>query len=113
MTVEEFESKWAEMLLKHDLVDNEQFLEIYDLRECSVPFYLKDCFFPFLHTTTRSEGFNVVLKIYVHPHDSLLSFFKEYMKLQEKTDMSLGVRTRSSKYGVITPWGSKSWKLTQ
>ncbi|KAM0870715.1 hypothetical protein ACQ4PT_039848 [Festuca glaucescens] len=34
----------------------------------------------------RSEGFNAVLKKYTTPHGSLLHFFEQYMKLQEKID---------------------------
>ncbi|KAM0871245.1 hypothetical protein ACQ4PT_039493 [Festuca glaucescens] len=65
VTVEEFEINWAEMLVKHDLVDNPHFLDIYDIRESFVPMYFKNRFFPFLQTTARSEGFNAVLKQYV------------------------------------------------
>ena len=28
-----------------------------------------------------------MLKVYVNPHDSLMRFFKQYMKLQEKIDV--------------------------
>ena len=88
LTVEEFEQAWAEMVQKHGVADNKHFLDLYDLREYFVPAYFMHRFFPFLQTTARSEGFNVVLKKYVCPQDSLMCFFKQYMKLQEKIDMA-------------------------
>jgi hypothetical protein len=75
LTVEEFETKWAEMLVKLDIVDNDNFFSVWELRECFVPVYFQDRFFLFLQSTTRSEGFNAVLKRYMNPHDSLLRFF--------------------------------------
>ncbi|TVU25057.1 hypothetical protein EJB05_27533, partial [Eragrostis curvula] len=42
-----------------------------------------DCFFPFLQTTARSEGFNAVLKWYVNPNNSLLTFVEQYMRIQQ------------------------------
>ncbi|XP_051221820.1 protein FAR1-RELATED SEQUENCE 5-like [Lolium perenne] len=86
VTEEEFETRWAEMIQKHDVVDNDHFKDIYDLRKCFVPAYFMKRFFPFLQTTACSEGFNAVLKQYISPHESLLNFFKQYMKLQEKID---------------------------
>ena len=86
LTVEEFEQAWAAMIQKHAVADNKHFLDLYDLRECFVPAYFMHRFFPFLQTTARSEGFNAVLKKYVTPQDSLLRFFIQYMKLQEKID---------------------------
>nr|XP_051202028.1 protein FAR1-RELATED SEQUENCE 5-like [Lolium perenne] len=70
MTPEEFEQRWANMVETHGVADNTHFLDLYDLREYFVPAYFRHRFFPFLQTTSRSEGFNAVLKQYVHPHDS-------------------------------------------
>jgi hypothetical protein len=36
LSVEEFETKWAEMLVKHDIVENKHFFDIYDLRESAL-----------------------------------------------------------------------------
>ena len=88
LTVEEFEQRWAEMLQKHDVADNAHLQDLYDLREFFVPVYFRTRFFPFLQTTARSEGFNAVLKKYAHPRDSLVRFFKNYMKLQERIEMA-------------------------
>ena len=49
-----------------------------------MPAYFMQCFFPFLQTTQRSEGFNAVLKRYVSPGNSLLQFAKQYTALQQK-----------------------------
>ena len=88
LTVAEFETRWSEMMLKHGVADNAHLLDLYDLRATFVPAYFMDRFFPFLQTTSRSEGFNAVLKKYVNPHDSLLRFFKQYMKLQERIEIA-------------------------
>ena len=42
------------------------------------------CFFPFLQTTARSEGFNAVLKRYVNPKNSILNFVQQYKKIQQR-----------------------------
>ena len=48
------------------------------------PDVLHEAFFPFLQTTARSEGFNVVLKKYVNPNNSLIEFATQYTAIQEK-----------------------------
>ncbi|CAM0910918.1 unnamed protein product [Alopecurus aequalis] len=88
LSKEEFEQRWAKMITKHGIADNKHFADLYDIREYFVPAYFMHRFFPFLQTTARSEGFNAVLKLYVNPHDSLMRFFKQYMKLQEKIDVA-------------------------
>ena len=74
--VEEFEGKWWKMLDDHGQTDNEHFHWLWENRECWVPVYYMHDFFPFLQTTARSEGFNVVLKKYVNPNNSLVEFAK-------------------------------------
>ncbi|CAM0883369.1 unnamed protein product [Alopecurus aequalis] len=101
---EEFEMNWAEMVLKHGIADNTVFQDVYDLREVFVPCYFKDRFFPFLQTTARSEGFNAVLKLYVNPLDSLLRFFKQYMKLQEKIDVAEDANEYEDDDKVLRVW---------
>jgi hypothetical protein len=49
-----------------------------------VPAYFMHTFYPFLHTTTRSEGFNAVLKRYVKLSNSLFEFVQQYMSIQDK-----------------------------
>ncbi|KAM0831333.1 hypothetical protein ACQ4PT_065626 [Festuca glaucescens] len=87
LTIEEFETRWDEMLVKHDVLEHPHFLAVYELREHFVPMYFKHRSFPFLQTIARSEGFNAVLKLYVNAHASLFRFFKQFMKLQEQIDV--------------------------
>ncbi|XP_051202239.1 protein FAR1-RELATED SEQUENCE 5-like [Lolium perenne] len=88
MSVDEFETRWADMLRKHSVADNTHLADLYHLRATFVPAYFKDRFFPFLQTTTRSEGFNAVLKTYSNPHQSMHHFFEQYLKLQEKINVA-------------------------
>jgi hypothetical protein len=48
LSIEEFETTWAQMLVKHDIVENEGFQDVYDLREHFVPVYFQHRFFSFL-----------------------------------------------------------------
>jgi hypothetical protein len=57
---------------------------LFELRKCFIPAYYNQNFFPFIQSTTRSEGFNAVLKRYVNPQMSILNFVKQHMKIQEK-----------------------------
>jgi hypothetical protein len=66
--------------------------------------YFKNRFFPFLQTTARSEGFNAVLKWYVNLHDSLLCFFKQYMKLQEYIDMHEDAHEFAREDKIVRLW---------
>jgi hypothetical protein len=88
MSVAEFETRWADMIVKHDVADNTDLTDLYNIRATFVPAYFMDRFFPFLQTTARSEGFNAVLKRYINPHNSLFHFFQQYLKLQEKIDVA-------------------------
>ncbi|RLN22487.1 hypothetical protein C2845_PM07G03640 [Panicum miliaceum] len=73
-SIVEFESKWQAMLDKHEINDDERFKHLYGMRYCWVPAYFMNNFFPFMQTTTRSEGFNVVLNRYVNPMNTILNF---------------------------------------
>jgi hypothetical protein len=93
------------MVETHGVADNTHFLNLYDLREYFVPAYFRHRFFPFLQTTSRSEGFNAVLKQYVHPHDSLVRFFKQYMKLQERIDVTEDAHEFDGDEKTVRLWG--------
>ncbi|CAL5006578.1 unnamed protein product [Urochloa decumbens] len=84
VTPTEFEEKWAAMLSKHHLEGNVHFQRLYAIKSSFVPAYYMHCFFPFLQSTQRSEGFNAVLKKYVNPNMSILHFVRQYQKIQEK-----------------------------
>jgi hypothetical protein len=73
------------MIIAHNVADNMNLLEIWDQRKVWVPaYFIMHNFYPFLHTTRRSEGFNVVLKRYVKMSNSLFEFVKQYMSIQDK-----------------------------
>ena len=76
LTMEEFERSWMAMTETHQVQDNETLVSLWEKRMYWVPAYFMQCFFPFLQTTQRSEGFNAVLKRYVSPSNSLLQFAK-------------------------------------
>ncbi|XP_039820969.1 protein FAR1-RELATED SEQUENCE 5-like [Panicum virgatum] len=83
-TPAEFEQKWQAFLDKYELNNDERFQHVYDMRHCWIPTYFMHCFFPFLQTTARSEGFNAVLKRYVNPKNSILNFVQQYKKIQQR-----------------------------
>ncbi|XP_020169579.2 protein FAR1-RELATED SEQUENCE 1-like [Aegilops tauschii subsp. strangulata] len=84
LTVEEFERSWMAMIETYKVQDNETLASLWQKRMYWVLAYFMHCFFPFLQTTQRSEGFNAVLKRYVSPGNSLLQFAKQYTALQQK-----------------------------
>ncbi|XP_045087492.1 protein FAR1-RELATED SEQUENCE 5-like [Aegilops tauschii subsp. strangulata] len=84
LTVEEFERSWMAMIETYRVQDHETLASLWEKRMYWVPAYFMQCFFPFLQTTQRSEGFNAVLKRYVSPGNSLLQFAKQYTALQQK-----------------------------
>jgi hypothetical protein len=62
LTIEEFETLWNDMLDKHN-VHHLKFLKVmYENRERFVPVYFKQNFFPFICSTSRSEGTNAIFK---------------------------------------------------
>jgi hypothetical protein len=80
----EFETHWTAIIQKHEAGANSHLRYLFELQKCFIPLYYNQNFFPFIRSTTRSEGFNAVLKWYVNPHMSILNFVKQYMKIQEK-----------------------------
>ncbi|XP_073357998.1 protein FAR1-RELATED SEQUENCE 5-like [Aegilops tauschii subsp. strangulata] len=84
LTVEEFERSWMAMIETYQVQDHETLASLWEKRMYWVPAYFMQCFFSFLQTTQRSEGFNAVLKRYVSPDNSLLQFAKQYTALQQK-----------------------------
>ncbi|KAM0889705.1 hypothetical protein ACQ4PT_027520 [Festuca glaucescens] len=84
MSEDEFEARWAEMIAKWQLAEHETFLWLKKYAKYWVPCYYRHRFFPFLQSTQRSEGFNVALKRYINPHNSIKDFVKQYEKLQQR-----------------------------
>lgn len=84
MTPEKFETRWATIVVTHGIVGDKRFDDLYAIKHLWVPCYFRECFFPFLQSTQRSEGFNAVLKRYVNPQNSVLNFVKQYEKINDK-----------------------------
>ena len=80
----ELEAKWAAMIDKYVLHDDVHFQHLYTIRSSFVPAFYMQCFYPFLQSTQRSEGFNSVLKRYVNPNMYVLHFVRQYQKIQDK-----------------------------
>lgn len=62
------------------------------------------CFFPFLQTTARSEGFNAVLKRYVNPQNSIYNFFLQYKKIQEKITVATDQNEFEAEETIPSMW---------
>ena len=78
LTTQEFESLWKYMIEKHK-VQGLRYLQImYENRHRFVPIYFKENFFPFICSTSRSEGTNAIFKDNVGPTTSLILFVQEF-----------------------------------
>ncbi|KAF8665186.1 hypothetical protein HU200_054163 [Digitaria exilis] len=78
LTTQEFETLWKHMVEKHK-VYNLRFLQImFDNRARFVPVYFKDNFFPFICSTSRSEGMNAIFKDNIGPTSSVLLLLQEF-----------------------------------
>ncbi|WVZ48816.1 hypothetical protein U9M48_000223 [Paspalum notatum var. saurae] len=86
LTKEEFECLWTKMIADYGLENNNYFTRMWETRERFVPVYYKNDFFPFLHTTTRSETTNARFKDNVGPTYSMISFMKEYQRIIDTID---------------------------
>nr|XP_020194100.2 protein FAR1-RELATED SEQUENCE 5-like [Aegilops tauschii subsp. strangulata] len=63
-------------------------------------------FFPFLQSTQRSEGFNIILKRYVNPHNSMLNFVKQYEKIQNHILAKAGCNDYRTEHLEIELWSN-------
>jgi hypothetical protein len=84
VTPDEFEATWAAMVNMYELQNNVHFHRLYTIWSSLVPAYYMHCFFPFLQSTQRSEGFNAVLKKYVNTNIYILHFVRQYQKIHDK-----------------------------
>lgn len=58
LTKEEFETLWQQIIGKHEIQNVKYLQDIYDTREKWAPLWFKQEFYPFINTTSRSEGRN-------------------------------------------------------
>ncbi|XP_020168034.1 protein FAR1-RELATED SEQUENCE 5-like [Aegilops tauschii subsp. strangulata] len=80
---DEFERAWKAAISLHKAEGNKHLNTLWELRNFWVPAYFKDCFYPFLSTTTRSESTNSMWKNYVDHKDTLKRFVDAYHMIQQ------------------------------
>uniref|UniRef100_A0ACD5WZZ2 Uncharacterized protein n=1 Tax=Avena sativa TaxID=4498 RepID=A0ACD5WZZ2_AVESA len=105
LTTEEFEMLWQEMLERYDVGNLKYFKAMWTYRKLFVPVYFKKYFFPFIHSTARSEGTNSVFKDNVGSTYSVISFLGEYQRICEsiedrEREQDSITRTTTPKYWV-------------
>uniref|UniRef100_A0ACD5VH04 Uncharacterized protein n=1 Tax=Avena sativa TaxID=4498 RepID=A0ACD5VH04_AVESA len=83
LTVQEFEILWPQMIRRYDVGHLKYLKAMWDNRHRFVPVYFKKDFFPFIHSTARSEGTNSVFKDNVGSTYSVISFLSEYQRICE------------------------------
>ncbi|CAN6293396.1 unnamed protein product [Urochloa humidicola] len=100
LTEEEFERLWRNMINKYK-VDHLKYLHaMYENRKKFVPVYLKNNFFPFICSTSRSEGMNARFKENVGPTSSLILFVKEYDRIMGTMDEKGNLRDKDKAHQV-------------
>jgi hypothetical protein len=72
--VQEFEARWAEIIQKNGLEENEFLCRAYENRRMWAKPYLTDTFCTGMTSTQRSESANHVLKTYI-PRSALMHLF--------------------------------------
>jgi len=88
LTIEEFENLWTKMVADYKLESNKYFNKMREMTERFVPVYFKNDFFPFLHSTGRSEGTNARIKDNVGPTYNITSFLKEYQRIVDAINIA-------------------------
>jgi hypothetical protein len=104
-TPEEFETDWHALLQKHNAEGETHLERIFDIRAQWVPAYFMDNFFPFSSSTGRSESTNSLFKSYVKRKDSISTFFKEYLIIQEKKQSDLDRLREKTAFKESVNWG--------
>ncbi|KAL8520773.1 hypothetical protein ACS0TY_011360 [Phlomoides rotata] len=78
LTIETFETKWAEFLVKYHLENNEWLKGLYNERQKWVPVYLHNTFWAGMISTQRSEGMHAYFDGFVHSRSTLKQFVEQY-----------------------------------
>ncbi|KAL8481208.1 hypothetical protein ACS0TY_027112 [Phlomoides rotata] len=96
LTIENFETRWAEFLVKYHLENNVWLTGLYEEMEKWVPVYLHDTFWAI--STQRSEGMHAYFDEFVHSRSTLKMFMEQY-------DMAMGNKIQKE---FITDFQSKN-----
>ena len=73
-TPSEFEEKWHELMMSHELDGDKWLMEMYDKRHQWINAYLKHTFFAGMTSSQRSESNHGALKKYISRHHSFIEF---------------------------------------
>ncbi|XP_031120342.1 protein FAR1-RELATED SEQUENCE 5-like [Ipomoea triloba] len=75
----EFENEWRSIMEEFDLVNNNWFVQMFELRRFWIPAYFRDVpMAGLLRTTSRSEGENGVFSRFTTPLSSLVQFYMQF-----------------------------------
>ncbi|XP_031124283.1 protein FAR1-RELATED SEQUENCE 5-like [Ipomoea triloba] len=75
----EFENEWKSIMEEFDLVNNNWFVQMFELRRFWIPAYFRDApMAGLLRTTSRSEGENAVFSQFTTPLSSLVQFYMQF-----------------------------------
>jgi hypothetical protein len=88
LTVAEFEASWQEMIQKYEVGNLKYLKTMWENRKKFIPVFFKNDFFPFIHSTARSEGTNAIFKDNVGSTYSVSSFLTEYDKIAENIEQN-------------------------
>ncbi|KAK1662168.1 hypothetical protein QYE76_050327 [Lolium multiflorum] len=86
--IAEFEASWQEMIQKYEVGNLKYLKTMWENRKKFVPVFFKNDFFPFIHSTARSEGTNAVFKDNVGSTYSVSSFLSEYDKIADNIEQN-------------------------
>ncbi|KAL8534835.1 hypothetical protein ACS0TY_010749 [Phlomoides rotata] len=78
ITISNFETRWADFLVKYGMQNNTWLQGLYDEKEKWVPVYLSHIFLAGMLSTQRSEGMHAYFDDYMHSRCSLKEFMEQY-----------------------------------
>ncbi|KAL8511703.1 hypothetical protein ACS0TY_018217 [Phlomoides rotata] len=78
ITISDFETRWADFLVKYGMQSNTWLQGLYDEKEKCVPIYLSHIFWAGMLSTQRSEGMHTYFDDYMHSRCSLKEFMEQY-----------------------------------
>ncbi|XP_044459276.1 protein FAR1-RELATED SEQUENCE 5 isoform X1 [Triticum aestivum] len=81
LTEGEFEMLWPDMIQRYGIQKISYFNIMWKKRRRFVPVYFKKNFFPFIHSTARSEGTNAIFKDNITSTHSVICFLEEYERI--------------------------------